>query len=75
MKETGALLLASFGILSLSTSLLLSLIAIVHSIENANELTLFRGKIHELEFQLSRVTIIRNQTGEYWIKGPFLRQG
>lgn len=71
MKETGALLLASSSILSLSTSLLLSVIAIIHSKENANELTLFRGKIHELECQLSRVTIIRNQTGEYGLKGHF----
>ena len=71
MKETGALLLASSCILSLSTSLLLSVIAIIHSKENANELTLFRGKIHELEFQLSRVMIIRNQTGEYGLKGDF----
>lgn len=71
MKETGALLLASSSILSLSTSLLLSVIAIIHSKENANELTLFRGKIHELEFQLSRVMIIRNQTGEYGLKGHF----
>ena len=71
MKETGALLLASSSILSLSTSLLLSVIAIIHSKENANELTLFRGKIHELEFQLSRVMIIRNQTGEYGLKGDF----
>jgi len=71
MKETGALLLAFSSILSLSTSLLLSVIAIMHSKENANELTLFRGKIHELEFQLSRVMIIRNQTGEYGLKGHF----
>ena len=71
MKETGALLLASSSILSLSTSLLLSVIAIIYSKENANELTLFRGKIHELEFQLSRVMIIRNQTGEYGLKGDF----
>lgn len=71
MKETGALLLASSSILSLSTSLLLSVIAIIHSKENANELALFRGKIHELEFQLSRVMIIRNQTGEYGLKGHF----
>lgn len=71
MKETGALLLASSSILSLSTSLLLSVIAIIHSKENANELTLFRGKIHELEFHLSRVMIIRNQTGEYGLKGDF----
>lgn len=71
MKETGALLLASSSILSLSTSLLLSVIAIMHSKETANELTLFRGKIHELEFQLSRVMIIRNQTGEYGLKGHF----
>lgn len=69
MKETGALLLATVSILSLSTSLLLSAIAIMHSKENANELTLFRGRIHELEFQLSRVMIIRNQTGEYGLKG------
>ena len=71
MKETGALLLASSSILSLSTSLLLSVIAIIHSKENADELTLFRGKIHELEFQLSRVMIIGNQTGEYGLKGHF----
>lgn len=71
MKETGALLLASSSILSLSISLLLSVIAIMHSKENANEVTLFRGKIHELEFQLSRVMIIRNQTGEYVLKGHF----
>lgn len=69
MKETGALLLASSSILSLSTSLLLSVIAIMHSKENANELTLFRGKIHELEFQLARVMVIRNQTGEHGLKG------